>query len=387
MSDTISATSELTRFLQDLVRIPSVNPALMEGSAGEGELAAFLRSYLEEMGLEVREQTVDGDRKNVIAVLRGTGGGKTLLLNGHMDTVDTAGMTVAPFEPLVSEGRLYGRGSLDMKGGLAAMVFAVRDLVARKVPLKGDVILTFVVDEEYVSIGTEALVREAKADGAIVCEPTDLTLNVAHKGFVWVRLRFTGKAAHGSRPDLGVDAIRAAGHFLAAMDRFEREELSRKTHPLLGHPSVHASLISGGSGISTYPAECVLEIERRTLPGETVTTVTEELERILSGLSGSMSGFACEMEPYFSRSPLEVPEDSPLVHSVARAFKKICGEEVPIGGFSGWADSALLADAGIPAVNFGPCGMGLHAAEEYVEIESVERLVSILSTAIADFCG
>lgn len=379
--------ADLSRFLGNLVRIPSVNPSLMPQSSGERGLASYLSRYLQEMGLEVTEQTVSGDRKNVIARLPGTGGGKNLLFNGHMDTVDTEGMTIAPFEAVLEDGRLFGRGALDMKGGLAAMVFAVKDVMARKVPLRGDVFLTFVVDEEYVSLGTEALVRAVKADAAIVCEPTDLALNIAHKGFVWGRVTFHGKAAHGSRPDLGADAIRAAGHFLVALDSLEKEVLSKRSHPLLGNPSVHASLIRGGSGISTYPSECVLEIERRTLPGETTESVREELEDILSELSVSVPDFSAEMELYFSRSPLEVPEESPLVNSIRKSYRETLGNEVTIGGFSGWADSALIADAGIPAVNFGPCGLGLHAAEEYVEVESVDRLARVLSGVIADFCG
>ncbi|HPI97797.1 MAG TPA: M20/M25/M40 family metallo-hydrolase, partial [Synergistales bacterium] len=242
--------SKTLQDLQDLIRINSVNPELETGAPGERDISNFLASALGELGMEVKISDLGNNRVNVTGILRGAGGGKTLLLNGHSDTVDTLNMEIDPFDPVVSEGKVYGRGSLDMKGGISSILAALRAVMQEKCPLKGDVIAAFVADEEYRSIGTEALVKEISADGAIICEPTGLSVILAHKGFTWNRIVFHGKAAHGSRPEEGMDAIVKAGGFLSRMDEFEKQVLSKRTHPLLGRASIHAALISGGTGIS-----------------------------------------------------------------------------------------------------------------------------------------
>lgn len=385
MSDAMA--KELLSFLQETIRIPSVNPSLQEGAEGEEVLAGFIADYLTKLGLEVVITEAASGRANLVGRLRGRGGGKTLLLNGHLDTVDTAHMIIDPFDPRYEGGKVFGRGSLDMKAGLAAMVFAAKRICeSGKLP-KGDVLLTFSSDEEYGSMGSEALAQDCHADGAIVCEPTGLDVVVAHKGFVWSRIDFHGRAAHGSRSDLGVDAIRNAGLFLAALDQFEQETLSSRRHPILGSPSVHASLIEGGTGISTYPDRCTLRIERRTIPGETVESVRREQQELLRRLSSSRSDFSGELDVYFSRSPLEVAKEEAVFGSLEFAFQEALGRKPKIGGFSGWADSALFADAGIPALNFGPSGEGLHAAEEFVDFESVIDVTEVLVQTIWHFCG
>ncbi|MBN1333972.1 MAG: ArgE/DapE family deacylase [Synergistales bacterium] len=373
--------------LQDLIRINSVNPELETGAPGETDISIFLASVLEELGMKVKISDLGNNRVNVTGILRGSGGGKTLLLNGHSDTVDTLNMEIDPFDPVVREGKVYGRGSLDMKGGISSILAALRAVVKEKCPLKGDVVAAFVADEEYRSIGTEALVKEISADGAIICEPTALGLILAHKGFTWNRIVFHGKAAHGSRPEEGIDAIAKAGGFLSRMDEFEKQVLSKRTHPLLGRASIHAALISGGTGISTYPGKCVLQLERRTLPGETPEKVREEIDHILEDLSKEDRFFKADHEQYFWRSPLEIREDLPLVRCLEKAFYETLGETPRICGFSGWADSALMNDAGIPAVNFGPSGLGLHGSVEYVDLRSVLICAEVIATTIADFCG
>lgn len=373
--------------LQNFIRINSINPSLDSDYPGEEEISSFLGNLLRDMGLDVKIQDLGNRRANVIATLHGSGGGKNLLFNGHIDTVDVKGMTIDPFDPVFRDGKVYGRGSLDMKGGIASILGAVRALVESGATLKGDVILTFVADEEYVSIGTEALIGNVRADGAIICEPTDLSLILAHKGFTWERLNFHGRAAHGSRPDEGVDAIMKAGKFLAAIERMDKEILSTKKHPILGSPSIHASLINGGIGISTYPDSCVLELERRTLPGETADSVKEEIRSILDELGDEVPELKTGYEQYFARNPLEIGENEPIVTCLKEAYEKIMGNSVTIGGFSGWTDAAILNDAGIPAINFGPVGMGLHAAEEYVEFQSLVDCAMILTRTAQVFCG
>ena len=265
----ILMTENLEQLLFDLVAINSVNPDLVPGAPGEAEIAAYITRWLEQSGLEVQLiESVTG-RPNVVAIARGTGGGRSLLLNGHMDTVGVSGMD-GGWEPQVRDGRLYGRGAYDMKGGLAACMSAIAEV--RKRGLRGDVILTAVMDEEYASLGTQELASRFRADGAIVAEFTELQLILAHRGFVWLEVETLGRAAHGSRPDLGVDAILKMGQVLMELEQLDHDLRSNPTHPLLGSGSLHASIINGGLEKSTYPTRCLLSLERRTLPGETPRT-------------------------------------------------------------------------------------------------------------------
>ncbi|HET9920604.1 MAG TPA: M20/M25/M40 family metallo-hydrolase, partial [Ktedonobacteraceae bacterium] len=255
--------SEIIELLRQLVAIDSINPDLVPGGAGEGEIARFVANWLEQAGLEVTIEEAAPQRPNVIAVARGSGGGRSLLLNAHMDTVGVAGME-RPHEPYIEENRLYGRGAYDMKGGLAAILVA--GAAAKQRDLRGDVIVTAVCDEEYASIGTASVVKNWRADAAIVTEPTELDICVAHKGFCWLDIETTGVAAHGSLPELGVDAIAKMGKVLVALEALDRSLRAAPSHPLLGSGSLHASLIAGGQELSSYPERCLLNVERRTVP-------------------------------------------------------------------------------------------------------------------------
>ena len=271
--------SRVAELAAALVRIDSVNPALVPGGAGETEIAEFVASWLREAGLEVEVVEPVAGRPSVIGIARGRGGGRSLVLNAHLDTVGVAGMH-EPFAARVTGGRLYGRGSYDMKGALAAALVAAAD--ASRLGLAGDVIVTAVADEELGSLGTEAVVERVSADAAIVCEPTELTVAIAQRGFTGFEIETRGVAAHGSRPDLGVDAIALMGPVLVALDGLDRRLQAGRRHPLVGSASLHASLIEGGHELSTYPAHCVLTGERRTLPGESPADVEHEL-RVAAG--------------------------------------------------------------------------------------------------------
>jgi len=276
---------ELHELLADLVAIDSVNPSLVPGGAGEAAIARFVGAWLQAEGLEVHIEEVAPRRPNVVAVARGTGGGQSLLLNAHMDTVALAGVE-QPLVGRIEGGRMYGRGAYDMKAGLAAIMWAGRE--AARSPRAGDVIVSGVCDEEFASIGAQALVRGWTADAAIVTEPTgdEVCLAVAHKGFSWHEIEVRGVAAHGSRPQDGVDAIARMGRVLVGIDELAAELATREGHPLLGKGSVHASLIEGGRELSTYPDRCLLQLERRTLPGETREVVEAELLRLDHRLPG-----------------------------------------------------------------------------------------------------
>ena len=364
------SSSSLTELAAELVAIDSVNPELVPGGAGEGELARFVAGWLTDAGLEVEVEEVAPGRPNVVGRARGSGGGDTLLLNAHMDTVGYEGME-APLEPRVENGRLYGRGAYDMKGSLAAIMVAGAE--AAQAGLRGDVLVAAVVDEEVFSIGAEAAARRYPADAAVVAEPTELRLVVAHKGFVWMEIETKGRAAHGSRPDLGKDAIVGMGGVLTGLGALAEALLDNPLHPLLGNGSVHASLISGGVELSTYPESCVLSLERRTVPGETIELVEGQVREIADG---------AEVRTTFVREPFEVREDEPVVQAVLRHAG---GPEVVGAPF--WADSAVFAAAGIPTVVFGPGGEGAHAQVEWVDLAELERCKDVYVAVARELCA
>jgi len=308
---------------------------------------------------------------------------QTLLLNGHIDTVGIAGMPNA-HQPVIKDGRMYGRGAYDMKSGLAACMIAVAE--AKKQRLRGDVILTAVIDEEYASVGTIDLARRFHADGAIVAEFTELQLILAHRGFVWLEVETIGKAAHGSRPDLGIDAIAKMGKALVEIEKLDQSLRANPTHPLLGSGSLHASLITGGQELSSYPERCILSVERRTLPGETPESVEAEFIKIIQDIQLSDPTFNAVVRRGIDRSPMETPEDAEIVQAIQQASAKVLNHPAETAGVQFWTDAAVLSAAGIPSVLFGPSGAGAHAVEEWVDLESVKACAEIyLATAIS-FC-
>lgn len=377
----------LLSLLQDLIQIESVNPSLSNKGSGEAAIARYIRDYLRNLGLEARFQEIEKNRVNVVGILKGSGGGPSLMLNGHTDTVSADTMEMDPFAAEKKDGKIYGRGALDMKAGVAALITALRSIIEAGIKLKGDVILTLVADEEYASIGTEAVASEYTADAAIICEPTDLDIVIAHKGFAWIKVEVFGHAAHGSLPHEGVDAIVKAGKVLAAIDELSQTDLKKKTHPLLGSPSIHASLIEGGTELSTYPDYCKIKLERRNLPGEDRNQVTEEMHALMQNLRQQDDQFNADFDVFFLRPAYEISPDQPIVQTVSRAFESICHRAAKFEGMWGWLDSAILGRAGIPTVIFGPSGVGAHAAVEYVDVQSVITTTHVLVQSIINFCN
>jgi acetylornithine deacetylase len=349
-----------------------VNPSLSRTGGGELAAARIVAEWLEQAGLEVHVEEAAPGRPNVVGVARGSGGGRSLLLNAHTDTVGLLDPD-GTLEPRVEDGRLYGRGAYDMKGSLAAIMAAGAECAA--LDLRGDVIVTAVADEEAGSIGTELLLERWRADAAIVAEPTDERVCIAHRGWVAFDVETEGRAAHGSRPDLGIDAIAKMGPVLVAIDALDRSLQQRPPHPLLGTGSVHASLIEGGQEYSSYPARCLLRGERRTIPGERREDVEAELRRLLGEAAGSIS-FP------FGRDPMETPADAEIVSAVQERTGS-----AEVHGAPFWTDAALFAEAGITAVLFGPTGDGAHAAVEWVELASLERCRDLYVAVASDFCA
>jgi acetylornithine deacetylase len=375
---------EIEQLLSNLVAINSINPDLVSGASGEGEIAHYIAQWLERSGLEVQLIESVSDRPNVVGTARGTGGGKTLLLNGHMDTVGAGGM-MNPHESIIKQGRMYGRGAYDMKGGLTACMTAMAEV--KKQHLRGDVVFTAVIDEEYTSLGTQHLATRFQADGAIVAEFTELQLILAHRGFVWLEVETLGRAAHGSRPDLGRDAIVKMGKVLVELEKLDHNLRSNPTHSLLGSGSIHASLIKGGKEMSTYPDRCVLSVERRTLPGETPMQIESEVWGIIEEIQRSDSSFQAVVRRGIDRSPLETPEEAGIVRAVQAAAGKVLKRSLPIAGVPFWTDAALLSTAGIPSVLLGPSGSGAHADEEWVDLTSVRTCADIYLAAAVEFCS
>lgn len=366
--------------LQQLIRIPSVNPTIApDEGKGERAIAEFARDWLKQRGVNAWIDEIEGDRVNCVAEV-GRGQGKTLVACAHIDTVHTDGMEIPPFEPRVEDNRVYGRGSYDMKGGAAAIMTAAAALA--QADLRGKFVVALVADEEYASVGAQHFVQKYKADACIVTEPTMRGMEeliTAHKGFVWLEVTTHGNAAHGSRWDLGSSAIAKMGRIIVALDEFDRNVLRRRTHPLVGPASMHCSMIEGGSGLSTYASRCALNIERRTIPGETVGAVVEEIRHIVGPLA--------DVRVTLDRPPLDVGSDSEIAQHARRAMKEVTGVEPAIAGVAYWMDAALFAAAGMQTLNFGAKGEGAHAAVEWVDLDTVVQSARALYETGVSFCA
>lgn len=364
-----------------LVSTPSVNPQLEEGGSGEQETAALVAEWLDSWGLDTRITEISPNRFNVVGKLEGEG--PTLLLNGHLDTVGVSGMTIPPFDAKIEGGRIWGRGSCDMKAGLAAILAATKRLTEEGP--RPNLIVAMTADEEHASLGMYALADSSpSADLAIVTEPTRLAVMPAHKGFLWVRAVFMGRAAHGSRPDLGIDAIRHAALYVSALDDYGEQLTSRPAHPLLKHGSVHAGTIQGGSAASVYPDACEVVLERRTMPGERPEEVVQEFQRILDELSEREGDLSASLEQMLERPGTEVPEDSRLVQGLLKAGQEH-GIPPAVEGMTAWVDAALLNEIGIPAVCYGPGDIAqAHSADEWVELAQIEKCADVLESFARD---
>lgn len=372
--------------LRGLVRVNSVNPAMEPGAPGEQEAADYVAQLMNHIGLEVFRHEPRSGRVSVVGRLRGARAGPTLMLNGHLDTVGVQGMA-EPFSGRCENGRLYGRGAYDMKGGVAASLAAAAALARAGAPFAGELLVAAVADEENESLGTADVLSHYQVDAAVVTEPTHLELCLAHKGFAWIEVETVGRAAHGSRFDLGVDANLAMGLFLSRLRALERELRQRPPHPLLGPPSLHAGVLHGGTAPSVYAASSKVTIERRTIPGETEAAVVHEIQDIIDRLSAEDPTFRAQLRVLLVRQPFETSPDSPLANAVTRACRAVLGRPPATCGQTPWMDSALLAAAGIDTVVIGPAGAGAHSAEEWVDVESVVQLAQILAQAVLEYCG
>ncbi|MEE8526177.1 MAG: M20/M25/M40 family metallo-hydrolase [Thermoanaerobaculia bacterium] len=308
------------------------------------------------------------------------------MLNAHLDTVGVEGME-DPFLPQIRDGCLYGRGAYDMKGSLAACLAAVKALNDAGVELAGDLLVAAVADEEYASLGTADLIGRYAVDGAVVTEPTQLQLCLAHKGFTWFEVVTRGRAAHGSQVAQGIDANLRMGRFLTELANLERRLRTGLGHPLVGPPSLHAATLHGGTGLSTYAESCTLRIERRTIPGESGDQVAAEIRELVDRLEAADPTLRASFETLLVREPFEVAPEAAIVRSLTAAAAPVLGHPPEQIGENPWMDSALLASAGVDTVVFGPAGSGAHAREEWVDIESVMKTAAVLAGTAVSYCG
>jgi acetylornithine deacetylase len=380
----MALSDDLQHLVCELVAIESVNPDLVATGSGESNIAAFVASWLEGHGLSVQILEPVPGRKSVLGVLPGGGGGSSLMLNAHMDTVGAGAMTEA-FVPVVKQGRIYGRGAYDMKGSLAAIMIVARE--ARKLGLQGDLLIAAVADEEVASIGTNAVLQRRETDAAIVTEPTELRLCLAHKGFAWLEVETVGVAAHGSRADLGVDAVGRMGRILTGVVDLDRRLRGGRRHPLLGTGSLHASLIEGGQEWSTYPARCSVKLERRTIPGEDGGSALREIEDVIARVRKEDPHVIASATLLLERPPSQLGADSFVTKAVERAATECLGREPEVIGVAYWMDMALSNAIGIPTAAFGPSGEGAHADVEWVDLASLEMCVRVYLRAAELICG
>ena len=375
-----------TGLLKELVKIDSVNPTLVPGAKGEEEIAEYVANWLKALGLKAKVDKIEAKRCNAVGALKGAGGGKSLMLNGHIDTVGYDYMTIDPLKPVIKDGRMYGRGTFDMKGGLVASLAALKAVVDSGTQLKGDVVVAAVCDEEYASIGTERVMEKTRVDAAIVGEPSALQIERCHKGFAWIDVETKGLAAHGSAWQVGVDAIVEMGKVLTSLEALGAKHQKRR-HPLVGPASVHAGTIKGGLELSTYPDKCLLQIERRLIPGEERKDVEEEMETLLKGIADKDPKFTASYEIIFYRGFMDVPETSDICQTIVACSKEAIKLTPAFTGGSGWLDTQIIWGKGIPAVAYGPAGDGAHAAVEWVDLDTVMDAARVQELVLRRFCG
>lgn len=372
--------------LTDLIRIDSRNPALEAGAPGEWDLAVHVNKVLEALGWTTTLRDLGSRRANVVATRLGSGHAPSLMINVHLDTVGVSGMP-NPFSAELREGRIRGRGAQDTKGGMAAVLGMAKALAEEGTQLSGDLVLAFVADEEHESLGTSDLVQRVKTDAAIVIEPSDLNVCVAHRGFGVFEVRTHGRTAHGGRSDLGIDANLHMGHVLTEIQRLKDRWSARHTHPRLGSATLHVPLIAGGRHLYMYAHECTASLECRTVPGQSAGTVLGEVQALLEALDERIVDFRGSVRPGLWRPPYEIDAGRPIVRALLAASAKVRGTPANTIVHPWWEDSGLLGEAGIEAVVIGPRGGGLHTDDEWVDADSVIELGEVLYGSVLSYCG
>jgi acetylornithine deacetylase/succinyl-diaminopimelate desuccinylase-like protein len=376
------------QLLEDMVRIESVTPWLIPDGSGERPVAEAMARWLSDLPVQVALDEVEPGRVNLIARLSGSGGGPTLGVNAHLDTVGYANWADRALSPWTEGDRMYGLGVADDKSGCVAALLALRSLVESRVALRGDLLVTLVADEEGISIGTEDVVRRYPMDAAIVLEPDALPKGIVeHQGFGWIDVIVHGKPAHGSAPDDGIDAIVHMAEVVQRLDRLDREVFRKNPDPLNGRTVFHTGTIAGGTDYATYPARAVLGIEIGTQPGEHLSDRVRDIQGIFSEIAESLPGFRGEVDVKVDRDPFKAEGHEPLLAALDAAATSVIGRPFDPCGLNAWTDAALLQNAGIPTVLIGSAGGNYHAPDEWASISELASLANIVEGAVTRFCG
>ncbi|MBA1336979.1 MAG: N-succinyl-L,L-diaminopimelate desuccinylase [Firmicutes bacterium] len=385
---------EIVELIKDLVRIQSY-PGIKCQETG---VAEYIHRFFEKEGIESEVIPVVDGRCNVVARIKGTGGGKTLLLTGHTDTVPPYDMPGDPFEVKIQDRRMTGRGVVDMKGAIACMMAAMAAIKRAGIELKGDLVFAGVIDEENKSEGTIALIKSGiKADAAIVGEPSQLDICVGHRGLEWFEFYFRGKTVHGGKQKEGINAINKAVKFMLRVEQELLPKIEGRKHPVIGESSMNYGLIRGGTQPSTVAGDCVLQIDRRWVPGEKYEDVVDEYQRIIDALKAEDRDFDAVMkvmdvslmEDGIIHEPMEIDLNHPIVEVVSKAVLQATGREPGKVPFTAWSDGGLLSTyAKIPTIILGPGDLeSAHSAEEYLDIDEVVPAAYAYGAAAIWFCG
>jgi len=377
---------EVIELVSAMVRIESVTPWLIPTGSGEGAVAQFIADWLKDTGAEIDIVEVEPGRPNVLARLRGTGGGPTLCLNAHSDTVGFANWPDEALEPRLDGDRLYGLGAADDKSGCAAGMLVLRALARSGTKLRGDLLVACVADEEGISIGSEHLARYGGIDAAIVIEPQPTEdLVVEHQGFGWIDVITNGVAAHGSAPQLGVDAIVHLAEVISRLHKLDREVFTASPSAMNGRTVFHTGTIGGGTDYATYPNRAVLGIEIGTQPGEHLSDRVAEIEGIFADIAADEPGFSGEVAVRLDRDPFQAQGHERLQEVLAAAMERVLGHPPKVTGMNAWTDAALMQAAGIPTLLIGATGGNYHAPDEWVSVGELVKLCAILEQAVAAF--
>jgi succinyl-diaminopimelate desuccinylase len=379
---------EVTQLISELVKIDSANPWLIPGAKGENEVSDYIARWLGPLGIDVWQDEVEGGRKNLIAVRRGIGGGKSLVFNAHIDTVGYANWNDEALIPRIEGERMYGLGSADDKGHCAAGMLAIKELVESRALLRGDVWLAMTIDEEGTSSGTMDFCRRYHPDGAIVLEAGGLNnICVTSQGFGWLDIVVHGRAAHGSAPDIGIDSILHMAEVVTRLHRLDVEKFASSAHPLNGKTVFHTGTIQGGTDYATYPSQCLLGIEIGTQPGETIQSRIDEINKIFQEIKSLYPDFYGEVKINLDRNPFYTQGSEDLWRILSGEIERVTGNPVRRVGVNAWGDAALFQEAGIPTLELGANGANFHAPQEWVFLPDVLKLVEILQATARAYCA
>lgn|SRR5574341_180005 len=379
---------DVITLVSELVKIDSSNPWLVPGSPGEANVAAYITRWLEPLGVEVLLEEVEPGRPNLIAIWRGTGGGKRLCLYAHNDTVGYALWRDKALTPRIVGENMIGLGAADDKGHGAAALLALKSLVESGVRLRGDVWVLLPIDEEGTSSGSMDFVKHYHPDAVLVLEALGMgKVTVSHQGFGWMDIIVEGRAAHGSAPEIGIDAVVHMAEVITRLHKLDQEKYAAAVHPLNGRTVFHTGTITGGTDYATYPDRCVLGIEIGTQPGETIQNRVAEIETIFNEVRQLYPNFKGKVEVKLARDPFDARGHEELWQIVFSEMEKETGLTPEAVGENSWGDAALFQDAGIPTLMLGAAGGNLHAPEEWVSLPELTYLARIVAGVARRFCS